>query len=40
MKYINKKYINKAVADIREYFAIYVLMFLAIAAVFKNLIGG
>ena len=40
MKYINKKHIAKAVTDVREYFAIYVLMFLAIAVVVNNLFGG
>lgn len=34
------KYINKAVKDVREYFAIYVLMFLAIALSVNNLFGG
>jgi hypothetical protein len=34
------KHINKAFTDIREYFAIYILIILAIALFVNNLIGG
>ena len=34
------KYISKAFTDISEYFAIYVLMFLAITLFVEYLIGG